>query len=504
MPPLKIYYFIIQSDENRKSIMKKACCFLFIITVCTSAFSASKLVAQANKTFWYGIQLRGAVSGGNVLPFWLYANRHGTVDPYSPGASVTLNFHKRLTSDDKFDYGFGATLIGRYSKFENLSFNQLYGAISYGALKLTGGRFYEHTGTVFAPLSMGSLTISPNATPLPKIKLGIFNYAPVPFTNGFVEIKGAIARAWFGEERRFENALLHEKYVYFRVGGDFAFRPYIGLVHQAVWAGKTDSGFEAPDTFNDFLRIFAALKGDSTALPSGRVYALGDHRGIWDIGFYLTIADIDFTVYRQFIYDDKDGLEFDRFRDGLLGVSIELPGTEQHLITAFLWEYLNTKWQGGPACPGSGRGGPGGCENYYNNSVYRTGWQYLGRTLGNPLFLTVNAPGIEMPARKFGITNNRIIAHHFGLMGRLSPSINYKLLATWSRNYGVYPRLYHQVPNEFQAAPEQWSFLTKFSYQPAGFNAIRFNLSLAADAGELYEDTFGVLFGVQLIGTSPF
>ncbi len=480
--------------------------FIVAVFILANSLNADKLFAQTDKTFWYGVQLRSAAATGDILPFWLYANQYATVDPYSPGASLTLDFHKRLASDDKFDYGFGVTLIGRYSKFESLSFNQLYGVISYGALTLKGGRFYEQVGDVFEPLSMGSLVLSPNATPLPKIKLGILNYAPVPFTNGFVEVKGAIAHGWFGEDRRFKNAWLHEKYLYLRFGGDFAFRPYIGLVHEAVWAGTLEGCCDAPDSFSDFGRVFFALNGDSTAFPSEQTYVLGDHRGVWDIGFNLELADFKFTVYRQFIYDDKDGVQLERVKDGLLGVSVELPNSKQQLLTAFLWEYLNTKWQGGPACPGSGRGGPGGCENYYNNSVYHAGWQYLGRTLGNPLYLTVDAPGIEKPARIFGFTNNRIIAHHFGLMGRISPSLNYKLLATWSRNYGLYKReeKFHLPDNEFKTAPEQWSFLAHFNYQPAGFQNIRFNLSLAADVGELYDERFGLLLGVQFIGTSPF
>ncbi len=454
------------------------------------------------------MRLRGTAGTADILPFWLRANKRATIDPFSPGASLTLNFHKRLTDESGFDYGFGATLIGRYSKNETVMFNQLYGVISYGSLQLIGGRFYEQTGTVYGPLSMGSLTISPNAAPMPKVKLGILNYAPVPFTNGFVEVKGAIAHGWFEENRRFSNAWLHEKYAYLRLGGDFAFRPYIGLVHQAVWAGRVDEGYDAPDSFDDFFRVFFALKGDSTALPSGQSYKLGDHRGIWDIGFYLTLSNIEFTVYRQFIYDDKDGLLFERLRDGLLGISVELPGTEQNVVTAFLYEYLNTKWQGGPECPplGLSRGGPGGCENYYNNSVYQTGWTYLGRQIANPLYLPVNAPGIEAPARKFGITNNRIIAHHFGVAGRISATVNYKLLATYSRNYGLYTRVpaFHLSPNEFESAPEQWSFLANFSYAPVNIGNVRFNLSLAADMGELYEDSYGVLLGIELIGTSPF
>lgn len=482
---------------------------IIIAAVLGSAICGNKLYSQiTQKTFWYGIQLRGTAATGDVLPFWLYANKRATVDAYSPGAAAILDFHKRLVDDTGFDYGFGATFLARYSEHETLTLNQLYGMISYGAFQLKGGRFYEHIGDVFTPLSMGSLALSPNAVPVPKIKIGIFEYTPVPLTNGYVEIKGAIAHGWLGDHRRFQNAWLHEKYIYLRFGSDFAFRPYIGLVHEATWGGYVNSGagFDAPDSFSDFWRIFFARSGDEHALPAGRVYVLGNHLGIWDTGFYLTVANIDFTVYRQFIYDDKDGLLFERLRDGLLGVSVELPGEKQKIVTAFLWEYLNTKWQGGPECPGKGRGGPGGCENYYNNIAYRTGWSYLGRTLGNPLFLPVNAPGITAPSRTIGITNNRIISHHFGLMGSLSPTVDYKLMATWSQNYGIYKRedILHLSPNEFQNIPEQWSFLANFTYQPEDYSIVRLNLSLAADVGDLYENTFGILFGIQLLGTSSF
>src|SRR5699024_9661521 len=216
----------------------------------------------------------------------------------------------------------------------------------YGAFRLKGGRFYKEIGDVFAPLSMGSLAVAHNAAPIPKIKFGIFDYTPVRLTEGVVEIKEAIADGWFGKHRRYRNAWLHEKYVYLRFGGDFAFRPYIGLVQEAVWAGRNEYDYDAPDSFKDFWRVFLALSGDKRALPSGQIYVLGDHRGIWDTGFNLTLSDIKFTVYRQCIYDDKDGLLFERLRDGWLGVRSELRGKKQQIVTAFLWEYLNTKWQG--------------------------------------------------------------------------------------------------------------------------------------------------------------
>lgn len=473
-------------------------CILFTLFI-------GDLPAQ-EKTFNYGLELNGTASSSDFLPFWLYSNQRGAIDPNSPGGYATLNFQKKLVSNRSgFDYGFGATLVNRLSENETAFFNQLYGRLSYGAFQFTGGRFFEQTGTTDESLSMGSMAISSNATPMFKVKIGIPEYAPVPLTNGFVEVKGALAHGWFEENRVVEKAWLHEKYAYFRFGGDFAFRPYGGLIHQSTWAGETNAMGDLGDSFADFFNVFFALSGSDEAAPSDQIFRQGDSRGIWDFGFYLTLNEINFNVYRHFIYNDKDGLKLQVPQDGLLGVSVDLPAERQQLVTSFLYEYLFTKDQSGPLCPRNERDGVGGCDNYYNNSFYRSGWTYVGNTIGNPLFLPVGTPGIERTSFPAGIANNRIVAHHIGVEGQLSPSLNYKLLGTWSRNSGQYDNIddnQNPGPTDFDSNPEQWSLLAKFSYSP--FRSLKLNASLAGDFGELYEDRVGIMLGVELLGTSAF
>lgn len=477
----------------------------FTVTVLIT-FSVQAQETQ-KKTFNYGLEITGMASSDETQPFWFYNNKRGTVDPDSPGGLATLHFQKHIMDRSGFDYGFGATFVKRFSEDEAFFFPQLYGRLSYGAFQLSGGRFFEHTGSVNESLSMGSLAISPNATPLPKIKFGIPEYTPIPLTNRFVEVKGSIAHGWFEEDRVVEKAWLHEKSAYIRFGGDFAFKPYAGLIHQVTWAGETDTGGDIGDSFADFMNVFFALSGSEDAPVSDQIYKQGDHRGVWDFGFNLSLSNVHINVYRQFIYNDKDGLKLQNPEDGLLGVGIEMPSDDPSLITGFLWEYLYTKNQSGPLCPRNERDEVGGCDDYYNNSFYRSGWTYKGKTIGNPLFLPVNAPGITQPSFDAGITNNRIVAHHFGLEGDLSSTVAYKLLATWSRNYGVYDniRLYQNPgPTDFNSVPEQWSVLAKFSYQPAAFRSLELNASFAGDFGELYKDRVGIMLGIKLMGTSPF
>lgn len=472
-----------------------------------SSVTSSDLQAQ-DRTFNYGLELSGMASSDEVLPFWLYSNQHGLVDTHSPAGLAVINFQKNLMNDRSgFDYGFGATFANRISEDQAFFFSQLYTRFSYGVFQLTGGRFYEQTGTTNESLSMGSLTVSRNATPMPKVKFGIPEYAPVPLTNGFVEVKGALAHGWFEEDRVVEKAWLHEKYAYFRFGGDFAFRPYGGLIHQSTWAGETDTEGDIGDSFADFINVFFALSGSDDAAAPDQIYKQGDSRGIWDFGFFLSLADFDFKVYRQFIYNDKDGVKLQVPQDGLLGISVDLPTKKQRFFTEFLYEYLYTKNQSGPLCPRNERDDFGGCDNYYNNRFYRSGWTYEGNTIGNPLFLPVGTPGIERTAFPAGIANNRIVAHHVGLKGNVSETVDYKLLGTWSRNYGLYDNIddnQNEGPTDFDSNPEQWSLLAKFGYQPAGINSLKFNLSFAGDFGELYDDRMGVMLGIKLLGTSSF
>lgn len=490
--------------------------FLLSLLLMPGILQPNDLQAQQrqNATFTYGLELRGAAAGNEFLPFWLYSNRHGTVDYYSPSSSAIVDFHKHLDPEESgFDYGFGTTFAGRYSENEALFFSQLYGTLSYGAFEIKGGRFYEQLGTVDESLSMGSLAISQNATPMPKIKAGFPDYTDVPLTSGYVEFKGEIAHGWFEEDREIQNPYLHQKYFYLRFGGDFAFRPHIGLTHQATWAG-TGNKFEGDldDSFMDYMRVFIAESATGNPNSGEVVYALGDHRGIWDFGFDLRLSGYKLQAYFQKIYNDKDGLKL-QTPDGMLGVGLDLPAASQQLVTGLLWEYLNTKDQGGPIPPNNQRDGPGGRDNYYNNYLYRTGWTYEGRTIGNPLFLNAYNPQLTLVANylyntenPFGIANNRIVAHHFGIEGRFSPTISYKMLATWSRNYGNYydGDLFEQegLRTDFLSNPEQWSFLAKFSYRP--FDPLRINASVAADVGELYDDRIGVMLGIELLGSSSF
>ncbi len=64
----------------------------------------------------------------------------------------------------------------------------------------------------------------------------------------------------------------------------------------------------------------------------------------------------------------------------------------------------------------------GGCDNYFNNGEYRSGWTLYERVIGSP-FMT---PGLSGGITR--IINNRVIAHHIGMKGMAWQTTPYKLM----------------------------------------------------------------------------
>src|SRR5690606_37697022 len=70
-----------------------------------------------------------------------------------------------------------------------------------------------------------------------------------------------------------------------------------------------------------------------------------------------------------------------------------------------------------------------GMDNYFNNHLYRSGWTYGSRILGLPF--------ITLQDSRFRVGNSIFIAHHLGISGMAFNSMPYKLLTSYSVNYGA-------------------------------------------------------------------
>ncbi len=475
---------------------------------------------QARAQAGFSFETSALISSENTTPFWLQANRYGMYSQNGTQFLTRLQYHSSFENLGPFSIHYGADLIARPAINSTINFNQGYLKVRAYGFEMAAGRFHNTSPLHDVELSMGSLGVSTNANPIPQIRIGLDDWQSIPFTNDFIKIRAHLTHGWLGSRRFTDDVLLHEKVGHLRFGGSLPVNLYGGMAHYAKWGGKNHPiDGDIPTRLSDYWNVFFALGGDEFTPGAEQAYALGDHLGAWDFGFYLYLDDVNVKVYRQFPLETKDNLKLKSLQDALTGVSFDFSENVRLPFNRFLYEFLYTKFQDGVRRPNivNGRNcaenpDPAICrdnyrgnEDYYNHGLYRTGWAYNFRTIGNPLFI--------LNEDNLGIVNNRIVAHHIGFISTVG-DVQFTGKATYSRNYGKYCD--NRIPDIGEGELfgiqcenivdtiggrmiEQWSFLAS-SVIPLNLSEIP-NVSLifelAFDNGALIGDQFGGLIGVR-------
>ncbi|MCC5941018.1 MAG: hypothetical protein JJU37_05700 [Balneolaceae bacterium] len=480
------------------------------------SFTSGAAQTQTHTSF----ETSALISSEGTTPFWLQSNRYGMYSQNGSQFFTRFQYHSSIDDLGPFDILYGADLIARPAINSTINFNQGYLKLRAYGFELAAGRFHNTSPLHDEELSMGSLGVSANANPIPQVRIGLYDWTSIPFTNDFIEIRGHLSHGWLGSRRFTDDVLLHEKVGHLRVGGDLPVNLYGGLAHYAKWGGNNHPvDGDIPARLSDWWNVFFALGGDEFTPGAEQAYALGDHLGAWDLGFYLNLDDVNVKVYRQFPLETKDNLKFKSPQDALTGISFEFSENVRLPFDRFLYEFLYTKFQDGARRPNivNGRNcvenpDPTICrdnyrgnEDYYNHGLYRTGWAYNFRTIGNPLFI--------LNEENLGIVNNRIVGHHVGFVSTFG-DVQLTGKATYSRNYGKYCdnripdigegelfgiRCENIVDTIGGRMIEQWSFMAS-SVIPLNLSELP-NLSLlfelAFDNGALVGDQFGGLIGIR-------
>ena len=268
-----------------------------------------------------------------------------------------------------------------------ISKNKIYVGESFVQSKLFDntylkvGKYYKDFSSYLnETLSSGSLLISNNAEPMPKISL-LSSYRFKQSQN--VDFNFGISHGVFAKSTIYKTApMLHEKFVYLNYSknkNQFS----IGFVHEAMWGGSTEKYGDFPNSFEDFFKILISADGP---FLEGETHAnaLGNHLGIWDFYYKRKRNNKELKLYYQHFFEDTSGLRFWNRLDGLWGVEF----SDHIKNTNILFEYLNTENQD--------RDPPYVNENYYNHSQYISGWSYKGYTLGNPFINHLEVNPIEV------------------------------------------------------------------------------------------------------------
>ncbi|MDA7548691.1 capsule assembly Wzi family protein [bacterium] len=286
----------------------------------------------------------------------------------------------------------------------------------FNNIYLKTGKYYRDFSIYLNDdLSSGSLLISRNAEPMPKI--GLLSSYEINQNLGF---SFGISHALFVRNAIYTAApMLHEKFIYLNYSKNQ--NEYgVGFVHNAVWGGATEDYGYFPNTFKDFLKIFISADGP---LLEGEPHAnaLGNHLGIWDFHYKKTVDSREIKIYYQHFFEDTSGLRFANKSDGLWG--LELYNYINN--TKILFEYLNTTNQN--------RNPPYVQDYYYHHYQYPAGWSYKGYTIGNPFINSGNYSNTN-PSQvlHFGIQNYKNDKYKLKLLLarriNIADSIKYKLL----------------------------------------------------------------------------
>lgn len=462
--------------------------------------------AYKTTVLWLENNVTGTTS---VVPFWMRANRFGSV-PLS-GLSTSFIAHAEKTYDvtKKRFLDWGVAVEGRANLGQQSNFTLIEGfaKLKLGPFEIRGGRVKEQIGFVDSTLSSGAFAISGNALGVPKVELRVPQFTHI-FGGRLFAFQGNIAHGWIGQvptQKRnsagtgylMVNTYFHQKSLYGRFGKEhWKVRLYGGFNHQVFWGDeKVRYGSQYAMTGWETFRY--VLEGRKYSVTSSKI---GNHVGSIDLGLELNLKNFRLLAYRQNFYEVGGLYYLANIQDGLQGISLtrKVRGSSPVQWRKILVEFMYSKNQGGESwSPNT----PTGAENYYNNYEYNQGWSYKGFALGTPFMTTRTTAraGFPSPQAHYFI-NNRVALLHTGVEGAIH-SLLYTVKLSYSKNYGTWrTNSYGQRiggPNTNRLRPNAGIFVpvNQFSsylelHKPLK-NGISVGAVLALDNGGLLYNTVG-------------
>ena len=458
----------------------KKCILLFLlcfISVCT--------LKSQSKDWQYAITTSTGLSSDTTLPFWLTANQYGSVPNSDYGLLNTSVFKPYDTPEALFDMSYKVNATGFIAQENKLLVNQLYLGVRFKNILLDIGA--KNDAVLWNDLSSsnGSIIKSNNARAMPGINIKTNNYVTLPFASSWLSFKANFAHYFMDDTRFVDNTNLHHKSLYFKSKLSSKLDVITGLDHYVQWGGTSRQYGPQPSSFKDYIKVFFGAEGGDNATGSDQFNALGNHLGSYLFQFNYRGQKANYNFYYSHPFEDTSGRELTNWQDGLYGFFVDFK-KEQTLVTHLLAEFTYTKSMSNIPRSASGP------DNYFNNSIYKSGWTYHGNTIGSPYFT-------QKPEDDSGITrgiilgDNRFSAINIGVNGFLK-SVPYRVLLSHTTYYGWFGQ-------EYDPNPYQFSGLLDFSF-PEDISKFPFTIaaSFAFDGGTYRPKNFGAFISISKAG----
>lgn len=446
----------------------------------------------------YDISIETNIATEKTPAFWQVSNRYGIVPASTTNGIACIGLFSDFSGKHAIDFSYGVSAAGFVSDLKNkILLDEAYISARWKFLRLNAGLIHRETEFNGISSTNGNLILSDNARTMPGVHL-YADYFSFPFIKRFLAFKADWGEYWMNDKRYVDNTRMHTKAVYARITPVRWLEITGGLQHFVQWNGtsRDPEAGPQPDGLKNYLKMFMGKSGGDDATRNDQLNLLGNHLGRQHYKISYLNQNFTLSVYLDRPFEDKSGLQTRAFPDGLWGVYYGNKKNKQAWVTDVVYECTYTKYQCGPyhdlpdpentqgkdpSDPWYGRLLVGGNDNYFNNSVYRSGWTYHGSTIGSP-FLTPARPD-ESGITK-GVRNNRVVAHYIGMKGHFLHKIPYAFRAAYSMNYGTYGSPFEDKPRQVSLALE------------AGLPSIRklpFNIDLGlyGDFGEYLPNNVG-------------
>ncbi len=368
-----------------------------------------------------GIETKAILSNENETPFWFHTNTNYAVGELT-NLSATAGLKASLTYS-KFKLNAGAAMYGRDGVENNLQRRDLYLQFENSWLYATIGAKKQIEVLDGLSATNQNFLWSGNARPLP----GILLEANKPFKiSKIFGVDWGIGHYILNDNRYVEDTQLHYK----RLGLITTFNENnkltVGVQHYAQWGGTSPELGKLKSGFKDFINVFFAHTTEEYGIEGETLNKLGNHLGTILLKYELKNKLGVFSIYHDHYIEDGSGTRWANFPDGLWGIYFK--PKNQNIISSVLYEYIDTVDQSGISI-GSGK------DNYFSNSIYRSGWTYEQNVIGIPFILYNKNMSLNSTEPRF--ISNRSKTHHFGVMGEFS-KFQWKLKSTYSKYLGTY------------------------------------------------------------------
>lgn len=456
----------------------------------------------------YDIRVTATLSGGEHSPFWLVSNRQGLASPEKNYGYLRGSLLKHLDPDKRFSWGAGVDLVGGWELPAPFNIHQLFGEIKYRALYAMVGAKEIHSPYNNPKLSSGDLVFSENYMPIPQIRIGTYDFSDFWGCNGWFSVKAYIAFGKFTDsrwqtswvapgEQHNKGALLNSKGLWLRGGNKekFPLTADIGIEMATQFGGtiyKEGQVIRMPEKVIDWLKAIIPLSGGKNTPLSEQTNVQGNMLGAYNIVLqWQPRADWSIKGYFEHYFEDHSQMTFEYgWKDGLWGIEATLP--KNKWVSKIVAEYIYMKDQTGavnhdwtPEVPEQ----VSGADNYYNHHLYSS-WQNWGMSIGTPLAIS---PLYNVDHRLY-IYDTRFIGYHLGLEGNPMKELDWRILLTFTQNWGTYRFPLVNVLNNF-------SGLAEINYHPKkllkGWYA---KVGIGWDAGHLLGKSIGAMVTIGKTG----